>query len=144
MGVLDMRVKEPTDEELRKTEVLLPCSETRRREHQARRDNEFIFRIPMGWLQRASKASGRIPIFVGLAIWFQAGLRSRRSDLKITRTTLQRFGVSPKGLQRGLKRLESMGLITCDRGPGRSARVSILEPWTEETTSQIEEQIVQR
>ena len=79
--------------------------------------------IPCHWLERAAKLSGKA-LHVAVALWFLAGL-TRRREVKLTRSTLKRFGVLPDAARRALGALEKDGLVSVQRSPGRSPLVSL-------------------
>lgn len=90
--------------------------------------------IPLLWLTAASKLSGKSPLAVGLALWFEAG---RRRSLTVTLTTaiLARFGVQDrKAKYRGLRALEEAGLIGVLRVPRRNPLVTIFDCNAEPST----------
>jgi hypothetical protein len=80
--------------------------------------------IPWHWLLAASALPGRA-LAVGVAVWFQAGLRGTRSDLPINTS---RLAVPRSSADRGLVELERAGLVTADRHRGRCPRVTIVLP----------------
>jgi hypothetical protein len=83
--------------------------------------------IPLVWLGPACKWGGKV-LNTALAIWFLAGLRGRRNDLKLTAGIANRFHVSPAGKCRALKKLEGEGLVRVERQPRKTPRVTILFP----------------
>src|SRR5689334_1752081 len=48
--------------------------------------------IPLPWLTAASMLSGKAPLAVGLAVWFESGRRKSR-EVRLTTAILRRFGV---------------------------------------------------
>lgn len=83
--------------------------------------------IPLTWLTAASKLSGKSPLAVGLALWFEAG-RRRSMTVTLTSAILARFGVTDrKSKYRGLSSLERGGLIEVVRVPRRNPVVTILD-----------------
>lgn len=78
--------------------------------------------VPWSWLVAAMAVPGRA-LAVGLAVWFQAGLRKRRSDLPIN---LSRIGVDRSTASRGLDALAKAGLVRIGRRPGRRPTVTII------------------
>jgi len=88
--------------------------------------------IPLTWLSSAAALSGKGPLAVGLAIWFEAG-RRRSREVTLTNAILERFGVTRKTKYRGLNALEEAGLIVLDRRPRRNPVVTIID--TDKATS---------
>lgn len=83
--------------------------------------------IPLKWLSVASKLSGKAPLAVGLAIWFEAG-RRRRNEVRLTTAILERFGVNRKAKYTALESLEDAGLVSVYRELRKNPVVTILEP----------------
>lgn len=81
--------------------------------------------IPGPWLQAASGLPGRA-LHVGLAIWFLVGL-TKSCEVKPTNRILKQFSTPPDAYRRGLKQLESAGLVTVKRASGRCSLVTVLE-----------------
>lgn len=86
--------------------------------------------IPLGWLTAATKLSGKAPVAVALAIWFQAG-RRRSKEVRLTTAVIERFGIDRKAKYRGLSALEKAGLVRVHREPRRNPVVTILD-WPEQ------------
>lgn len=82
--------------------------------------------IPMPWLAAAANEGGAC-LAVGIALWFLAGLTSRRNDLRLSSERLRDFGVSRYAKTRALQRLESAGLIYVVRRRGRSPCVTLID-----------------
>ena len=82
--------------------------------------------IPLPWLTAASKLSGKAPIAVALAIWFQVG-RRRSKEVRLTSAVIERFGIDRKAKYRGLSALEQAGLIKVRRELRRNPVVTILD-----------------
>ncbi|MDB5340535.1 MAG: hypothetical protein JWN70_6154 [Planctomycetaceae bacterium] len=81
--------------------------------------------IPLKWLCRASTLQSRSAITVGLMLWFRAGCLKRDEDLTLGTELRDAFGVSRQAFYRGLDDLQSAGLVTTERMPGRTAKISI-------------------
>ena len=81
--------------------------------------------IPLDWLQRAARLSGKA-LHVGNALWFRSGIERSRT-VKLTNVLLQQFGVDRHAKARALRQLEAAGLVAVSRKPGRSPMVTILE-----------------
>ena len=82
--------------------------------------------IPWDWLTRAFRLSGKAP-HVALALWFQAGLQQNRTVV-LSGASLLELGAKRHAGYRGLAVLEQAGLVTVERHPGRSPRVTIVHP----------------
>ena len=81
--------------------------------------------IPGPWLERAAALPGKT-LHVGLALWYAAGLKNRRT-VTLSHKVLARFGVGRDAGRRALDRMAKAGLVSVDRGPGRCPRVTINE-----------------
>lgn len=81
--------------------------------------------IPLDWLGRAAKLSGKASLSVGLALWFEAG-RRRSHEVTLTTAICDRFGINRKAKYRGLELLEQGRLISVVRRPRRNPLVAIL------------------
>jgi hypothetical protein len=79
--------------------------------------------IPLTWLTTAAQLPGKA-LSVGLALWFLRGCQ-KRATVRLTRQTLEQFGVSRKAGYRGLELLEAAGLVEARRHVGRSPWVTI-------------------
>jgi hypothetical protein len=83
--------------------------------------------IPLSWWGRVCRLPGKNPLIVASAIWFVAGLRNRKDDLKLTTSILEKFGLTDRSAKsRSLKVLEKKGLIRVERQSGKNPRVTIL------------------
>ena len=82
-------------------------------------------RVPVDWITAAAALPGRA-VVVGLALRFKSGI-SKRRQVKVTRALLGKFGLDRHTGRRALKALEGAGLVTVDRGPGRSPIATIRE-----------------
>jgi hypothetical protein len=81
--------------------------------------------LPTGWFRRAAQLPGKA-LAVGLAIWFESG--RRKSDrIKLTRGVTTEFGLERRVVYRGLAALESAGLVSTDRHPGKAPLVTIVD-----------------
>jgi len=80
--------------------------------------------IPFDWITKAAKAKGKT-LHVGIALWFLVGVKRSR-QVALSRSTLKQFGVGRQASYRALSRLESAGLLSVDRHPGRNPIMTIL------------------
>src|SRR5262245_9133838 len=81
--------------------------------------------IPMDWLATAMKLPGKA-LAVGLILRFETGC-NRRPNVDLTLARLTRWGLTEKMARRGLHALESAGLVTVDRPPGRAMLVTVCD-----------------
>lgn len=82
--------------------------------------------IPLPWLAAVTKLSGKAPLAVALAVWFEAG-RRKSNEVKLTSAILGRFSVNRKAKYSALKSLEKAGLVRVRREPRRNPVVTILD-----------------
>jgi DNA-binding transcriptional ArsR family regulator len=84
--------------------------------------------IPTAWLKRACDLPGGRAIAVALALWWLAGVRGRKDELRLTSKVLGRLGVADRSAKsRALLALEEAGLVSVRRRPRKNPLVSILE-----------------
>ena len=95
-----------------------------------RKKGHFIYRVPVDWVAAATVLHGKC-LAVGLALWFKFGVEKKR-QVKVTRALLQKFGVNRHAAWRAINQLEAAGLVTVDRGRGRSSLVTIIDAEPEE------------
>src|SRR5262245_45163554 len=81
--------------------------------------------VPWPWLERAACLPGRA-LHVGLALWHLVGL-GRKREVVLTGSVLASMGVDRHAARRGLTALETAGLVTMIRHPGRRPRVTVLD-----------------
>ena len=83
--------------------------------------------IPLNWLCSASLAAGCGSGFkVAIVIWYLSGLNHQAKTVKLSGSALRKMGVKRHASYRGLQALESAGLVSVERHPGRSPVVTIL------------------
>jgi hypothetical protein len=82
--------------------------------------------IPLSWLTVAAKLSGKAPVAVALALWFQVG-RRRSKEVRLTTAVIERFGIDRKAKYRGLSALEQAGLIKVRRELRRNPVVTVVD-----------------
>jgi hypothetical protein len=82
--------------------------------------------VPMAWLLSASRLPGKA-LAVGVWLWFRAGIeKSTTIDFSATKLAKE-SGIPRMSLHRGLKALESAGLIMIFLGgAGRKATVTLV------------------
>lgn len=84
--------------------------------------------IPVPWLERVCRLPGKNGLVVALAIWFLAGLKNQKYDLKLTTAILKKFGLTDRSAKsRALEALENGGLIRVERQSGKNPLVTILD-----------------
>jgi hypothetical protein len=79
--------------------------------------------IPLAWLKRAAQLPGKA-LAVGLALWFLKRCQNQ-TTVRLTRRTLERFGVARKPGYNGLQALERAGLVQVRRHVGKSPVVTL-------------------
>ena len=80
--------------------------------------------IPWNWLQKASMLPGK-SLHVGMALWQRSGIQKSRT-VKLSNVAMEDVGVDRFAKRRALKALEEAGLISVERGQGRSPIVTLL------------------
>ena len=80
--------------------------------------------IPLGWITKAAGMRGKT-LHVAIVLWFLAGLKRSRK-VALSQSALRLFGVGRQASYRALSRLESAGLVSAARHPGRNPIVTIL------------------
>lgn len=89
--------------------------------------------IPMEWVYLASTASGNGCGFnVAMALWYLSGLNHQSSTVKLSGKVLRKMGIQRHAGYRGLNALESAGLVSVERHPGRSPVVTLLNTVADE------------
>lgn len=91
------------------------------------KQNELFIKgpIPVNWFKTAMQKS-TAAVRVGVVLWFLAGITTSR-EVKPTWQHYRLFGFSEQVAYRGLKDLESAGLITVKRHRGRCPVVTVLK-----------------
>ena len=101
-----------------------------KKEHKviSRRQSEPFIKgpIPCGWMTKAASIPRRNALVVGIVLWWLAGMRGSRSQLVLCVKRCFPFGLKRKGVERGLRDLESAGLIRVERRRGHCVRVELL------------------
>ena len=81
----------------------------------------------MDWLCAASAATGRGSGFkVAIVLWYLSGLNRQAKTVRLRGSVLQEMGIERHAGYRGLKALETAGLVSVARTSGRSPTVTIL------------------
>ncbi len=99
---------------------------TRETRRKTKNTSAYIRTIPLVWAQHASQLPGK-SLNVALVLWYLSGLK-RSTTVTLTRTQLQRFGIHPDAGRRGLRSLETAGLVQVQRAGKHSPRVILLNP----------------
>lgn len=81
--------------------------------------------IPWDWLERAMELRGKA-LHVALVIWREAGWRKHRTVPLCLRGPLP-AGLNEWSARRGVRSLESAGLVTIGRKPGHGLEVTLLD-----------------
>jgi hypothetical protein len=92
-----------------------------------RRSGEFLRGpIPLSWWGRACELPGKA-LAVASAVWWLAGVRGGKDNLRLTSPVLERFGVTDRSTKyRALRALKKAGLIRVDGERGKNPEVTIL------------------
>jgi len=61
-----------------------------------------------------------------LLLWYLSGVSKTKINIPISYTQAEKFHLPGKSLRRGLKELETAGIISTNRGIGKAPRVTIL------------------
>ena len=84
--------------------------------------------IPMNWLNKASRTSGRGSAFqIAIAIWHISGLKKQARRFRLVSSVLKNMGINRHACYRGLRVLENARLIHVERHAGRLPIVTILD-----------------
>ena len=96
---------------------------TRRPRH---RQGERFLKGPIPWprLDRAGRLRGKA-LAVALVLWQKAGATGRRT-VPFNQAGAAELGLGPESARRGVRRLESAGLVSGRRRPGRGLDVTLL------------------
>ncbi len=81
--------------------------------------------VPLYWIAKAACCSGRA-LDVAIILWYRAGLEDCWT-VKIPRWVADKFGLSTDAKSRGLRALETAGLVSVKRQTGCSPVVTILD-----------------
>jgi hypothetical protein len=81
--------------------------------------------VPLYWIAKAACCRGRA-LHVAAILWYRAGLENRRT-VKIPRWVADKFGLSTDAKSRGLRALETAGLVSVKRQTGCSPVVTLLD-----------------
>jgi hypothetical protein len=81
--------------------------------------------IPWDWVARAGRQPGKA-LFVALLLWKEAGCEKRRT-VRLNLSQAVAMGMSLDTARRGLRALETAGLVTITRKPGRGLVVTLQE-----------------
>ena len=79
--------------------------------------------IPGSWLSRAAALNVRA-LRLALAIWFEAGVRRKRT-VRLSAETLRRFAVPRDGCRKGLLELRAAGLVSIVQKTGCRPEITI-------------------
>jgi hypothetical protein len=111
---------------LRITSVISPKSEQKTPKQSVKKTKRFLKGpISLDWLTQAGRQSGKA-LHVGIALWFLSGVKRSKRKIALSQSTLNLLGVSRHSGYRGISKLETAGLISVVRHPGRNPIVTIL------------------
>ncbi len=109
----------------RKMEKMSPATEARWASKRKSKSEQYISGpIPVPWIVAAGTLPGRA-VQVALALWYRHRL-DRGGPTVLSRTLLKQFAIGRTTAWRGLRALETAGLVEVDRQRGRAPRVVIL------------------
>jgi hypothetical protein len=105
---------------------LLPGSPASHRPRRSRRTDRFLKGpVPWTWLSSAMALPGKA-LAVGLMLWLQCGITGQYTvTFCLSRAVAE--GISTTTARRAMRALESAGLVSIRRWPGRGLEVTILE-----------------
>ncbi len=81
--------------------------------------------IPLVWLEKAACLGGKT-LHVAISLWFLRGV-TNRNLVRFNQSNQERFGVKRDAARRSITALESAGLISVTRKPGRCLEVLIID-----------------
>ena len=85
--------------------------------------------IPWSWLCAAAVESGHGSGFkLAIVLWHLSGLNRQSKTIKLSGKIMREMGVDRHATYRGLKSLETAGLVLVERRLGQSPIVTILDP----------------
>lgn len=80
--------------------------------------------LPLEWLARAARLRGSA-LVVGLTLW-RLRREVKRRVVVLSHSAYEHFGLNRQTARRGLRGLESAGLVQVERRPGHAPRVRVL------------------
>ena len=81
--------------------------------------------ISLDWMSRVLSMSGRTPLALAIALWFQSGLE-RSTSVRLTNKLRRKFGLNSRVARRALSDFESAGLVRVEQQPGQCLVVELL------------------
>ena len=81
--------------------------------------------MPWSWWAKAGRQPGK-SLQVASAIW-HIGKMKKSARIELQGKILKELGVSRKAVYRVLKNFERVGLVMCERGPGRYTTITVLD-----------------
>lgn len=82
--------------------------------------------IPLDWLLKA-QAQGHAAFYVGVFLWYFCGMNGRRECFRVGIPDLMLGTISRKTVQRGIKRLQSAGLISRSTKKGSKGEIQLMD-----------------
>ena len=81
--------------------------------------------ISLDWMSPVLSMSGRTPLALAIALWFQSGLE-RSTSFRLTNKLRRKFGLHDRVARRVLSDFESAGLVKVEQQPGQCLVVELL------------------
>ena len=91
----------------------------------AARSKDPFVKVPLWWAEAAAKAT-RTPGFLVCIELLRASWKAKSLTFSASNKRLAKAGVSREVKRRVLRDLEAAGLVTIERRPGRSPRVTLV------------------
>ena len=95
-------------------------------------------KVEMDWAAKLHShgLSGRNVWAVAIVLWFVSGLNNGSRTVQPSRKHWTKLGLDRRAVSRGLKQLELVGLVSIERKPGKSSRITILDVNTPQVASE--------
>jgi hypothetical protein len=81
--------------------------------------------VPWNWIVQAARLKGSA-LLVGLILWHKAGMTHSRK-VSFCLSHVAETGLGPQAARRGLRALQTAGLVAILRKPGRGLEVALLD-----------------
>src|SRR3989441_6690070 len=95
-------------------------------------------KVEMDWAAKlySHGLTGRNVWAVAIVLWFISSLNNGSRTVQPSRKHWTRLGLDRRAVSRGLKQLEIVGLVSIERKPGKSSRITILGVNTPQVASE--------
>src|SRR2546425_10970514 len=95
-------------------------------------------KVQMDWAAKlySHGLSGRNVWAVAIVLWFISSLNNGSRSVQPSRKHWTKLGLDRRDVSRGLKPLELVGLVSIERKPGKSSRITILDVNTPQVASE--------